>query len=180
MIWNVVSNSIHKLHRNSCYRLDRAFRSTLGILYWVGGRKQGKRRGKESRFYIKLDVVHDWMLLPNDSFVSSFTACRKKTILSHNSSSYHIPVSKAREIPSLITPCSMRYAQEQRGDIQLFYKSESPAFLKAPHTGSRQYTQAYSCRHIIRPHFLERRRNWTRLTLGSTISHVFVLPVNSV
>jgi hypothetical protein len=75
---NVVSSSIHKLHRSSCYRVGRAFRSTLGILYYIGGRKQGKRRGKQSRFYIKLDVVHDWMLLPNDCFVSSFTACRKK------------------------------------------------------------------------------------------------------
>jgi len=36
------------------------------------------REGGKSRFYIKLDVVHDWMLLPNDSFVSSFTACTKK------------------------------------------------------------------------------------------------------
>jgi hypothetical protein len=51
---------------------------------------------------------------------------------------------------------------------------------KPHHTGSRQYTHAYSCGQIIRPHFLERRRNWTSLTQGSTISHVFLLPVNSV
>jgi len=86
----------------------------------------------QSRFYIKLDVVHDWMLLPNDSFVSSFTACRKKTMLWHRSSSYHIPFSKAREILSLTTPCNTRYAQEQKGDSQLFYKSDSPTLLKAP------------------------------------------------